>query len=76
MELCKYLRWKTQARGDGDPALVWESLARNQVPFSCLRTCMAWGPDDDLAAPELCTSARACFVRDPISGSARGPDVA
>ena len=51
---------------------MWESLQRNQVPFGCLRTCRAWGPDDDLAAPELCTADRPCFERDPTVGSGPG----
>jgi hypothetical protein len=69
-DLCKHLRWKTQSRDTGDPTLVFESLARSQVPFSCLKTCQCVGPDDDLVAPELCHSGRACFVRDPLSNDA------
>ncbi len=60
-DLCKHLRWKSQSRDSGDPAAILESLARSQVPFSCLHTCQAWGPDDDLTAPELCHHGRACF---------------
>lgn len=66
-DLCKKLRWKTQSRDAGDPALVFESLSRSQVPFSCLDTCTCVGPDDDLVAPELCHSGRDCFVPDPLS---------
>lgn len=70
--LCRFLRWKTQSRDAGDPRLVFESLARGQVPFECLHTCHPWGPDDDQVAPELCGPGRGCFVPDPIS---RGADV-
>ena len=42
------------------------SLQREQVPFSCLRTCQAWGPDDDIVAPERCSADRPCFERDRI----------
>jgi len=68
MELCRSLRWKSASRTSGDPRQVRESLLRSQVPFSCLRTCQPWGPDDELAAPECCTSARSCFVPDPMGG--------
>ena len=46
----------------GDPAEVYASLQRRQVPFSCLRTCQAWGPDDELASPEECVPERECYV--------------
>jgi len=74
MELCRYLRWKTSSRESGDPQQVWESLLRGQVPYSCLKTCQAWGPDDDLASPEGCNSERGCFTLDRINGP--GPRVA
>ncbi len=74
MELCRYLRWKTFSRASSDPQQVWESLLRSQVPFSCLRTCQAWGPDDELASPECCNASRSCFVRDRMGGD--GPRVA
>lgn len=67
-DLCKHLRWKTQSRRTGDPALILESLSRSQVPFSCLRTCQTHGPDDDIVAPELCHADRSCFERDPLGG--------
>lgn len=62
---CRHLRWKSFAFGDDDgedPVALHESLLKRLVPFSCLRTCQAWGPDDDLVSPEDCTEARACFV--------------
>lgn len=68
MELCRYLRWKTFSKDSGDPQQIWESLVRSQVPFSCLRTCQSWGPDDELASPECCNRGRACFDRDPMAG--------
>lgn len=66
MQLCRHLRWKTFSRAAADPQEIRASLLRNQVPFSCLRTCQPWGPDDDLAAPELCGSGRECFEQDPF----------
>jgi hypothetical protein len=66
---CRHLRWKSFAFGDDDgddPIALAESLLKRQVPFSCLRTCQAWGPDDDLVSPEDCTPVRACFVPVPI----------
>jgi hypothetical protein len=71
------MRWKTSARDSADPGAIEESILRNQVPFSCLRTCQPWGPDDDLVAPELCQRDRSCFQRDDAaSGAPRVPDVA
>ncbi len=60
-DLCKHLRWKSHARDSGSPAAILESLRRQQVPFSCLYTCQAWGPDDDIVSPGSCSSARDCF---------------
>lgn len=62
-DLCKYLRWKSHSRDTGNPAAILDSLLRQQVPFSCLHTCQPFGPDDDIVAPELCCSARTCFVQ-------------
>ena len=73
MELCRHLRWKSSARDSQDPLEVLGAFARNQVPYSCLRTCQAWGPDDGLAAPECCNGSRACFEPAPIGD---GPKVA
>ncbi|MCA9489650.1 MAG: hypothetical protein KC621_06990 [Myxococcales bacterium] len=63
MRLCRYLRWKTYygARWD-TPEQLAEDLARGDVPFSCLRTCLPWGPDEGPAVPEGCQPDRACFV--------------
>jgi hypothetical protein len=69
MELCRYLRWKSAARDADDPRWIQESLLRNQVPFSCLQTCQAWGPDDDLVAPDLCRRERPCFSPDPSTSN-------
>ncbi|MBX7078581.1 MAG: hypothetical protein K1X88_05270 [Nannocystaceae bacterium] len=66
MDLCRHLRWKTFSREQGDPAAVAESLRRGQVPFSCLRTCQAWGPDDDVVAPERCCAERGCYEPDRV----------
>jgi hypothetical protein len=70
------MRWKTSARDAGDPNAIWESLVRSQVPFSCLRTCQAWGPDDDLVAPERCQDGRECFELHPVVREGpKGPNV-
>jgi hypothetical protein len=61
LELCRHLRWKSLSRDLDDPEEIAFAFARNQVPYSCLRTCQAWGPDEDLAAPELCGTDRECF---------------
>lgn len=65
-DLCRNLRWKSQSRDSGSPTAILNSLQRQQVPFSCLKTCRPWGPDDDLVAPELCCSERGCFVQSPL----------
>ena len=67
MDLCRHLRWKTFSRQECDPTAVFESLSRDMVPYSCLKTCQAWGPDDDVVAPECCCAGRKCFERDPLS---------
>jgi hypothetical protein len=73
IDLCRHLRWKSHARDSEDPHEIRESAARSRVPFSCLKTCRPWGPDDELAAPELCCSDRACFDADRV---ARDADIA
>jgi hypothetical protein len=69
--LCRHLRWKSQSRDDPDPRWIFESLDRGQVPFSCLHTCQPWGPDDDVVAPECCTTERPCYEPDPRLTSPR-----
>ncbi len=66
MKLCDHLRckslygarWRTEDELDA-------ALLRNDVPFSCLKTCASWGPDDDLVAPERCQPERGCFRLSP-----------
>ncbi len=62
MELCRFLRWKAFY---GVEAFTPDSLRahfeRNEVPYSCLRTCQPWGPDDRESLPESCDSKRSCF---------------
>jgi hypothetical protein len=60
-ELCRRLRWKSIARDLGDPAEVAVAFAKNQVPYTCLHSGQPWGPDDELAAPELCHRERGCY---------------
>ena len=66
MYLCRFLRWKT-GYGElfGTEAELVEILARNEVPFRCLQTQNAWGPDDAAARPEQCAPGRRCYERSP-----------
>lgn len=63
MRLCANLRWKTfyGARWDTREEML-EDLLRGDVPYSCLQTCLPWGPDQDAAVPEHCQPDRPCFV--------------
>ena len=66
MHLCRFLRWKT---GYGDlystEDELLQILGRNEVPFACLKTQQAWGPDDAAALPEQCAPGRRCFEPSP-----------
>lgn len=66
MRLCAYLRWKGfyGARWDSRDELIAD-LTRGDVPYSCLRTCQPWGPDDDASVPERCQPGRSCFAPSP-----------
>jgi hypothetical protein len=80
MHLCRFLRWKT---GYGQlystEAELADILARNEVPFSCLKTQQTWGPDDAAALPEQCAPPRRCYEPSPerdrlrVVASADGP---
>ena len=62
MEMCRHLRWKGfYGKRWATVAELAEELATSDSPFSCLRTCQSWGPDDDVAAPEACNASRSCF---------------
>ena len=67
LELCRHLFWKSISRDLDDPAAVLAQFARNSVPYTCLQTCRAAGPDDDLVAPELCHGERSCFDPAPLT---------
>lgn len=67
MELCRNLRWKSISRDLDDPDELVGAFVRNSVPYTCLQTCRSWGPDDELAAPELCHGERVCFRPSPLS---------
>ncbi len=73
MSSCTWLQWKlsTDDRRGGTEA---DAFARNMTPYSCLETCEPWGPDGDLAAPELCHSGRSChqFPADAAKRSGSG----
>jgi len=65
-ELCKDLRWKALIGVDQlDEAQLAVLYRTSDAPYGCLGTCQAWGPDGDLAAPELCQPSRACFRPSP-----------
>ncbi|MBA3546584.1 MAG: hypothetical protein H0T76_08885 [Nannocystis sp.] len=59
-QICQLLRWKGFDR-EASPGEQRFAFARNQVPYTCLRTCQPWGPDDEPAVPEGCDEARPCF---------------
>ncbi len=63
--LCAHLRWKRHETERLDQLALAEAFMANQVPYSCLRTCRQWGPDDLPASPELCQRSRPCFAPDP-----------
>jgi hypothetical protein len=66
LELCRWLRWKSFTR-DAEPGEFHLAFARNNVPYTCLRTCQPWGPDEDMAIPEGCNSARTCYEASPLA---------
>ena len=76
VDLCKHLRSKTlmSARWATEEEMV-RTLAANDVPFSCRKTCQPWGPDEALAAPERCHGARTCFEHSPLNPARRGRSV-
>jgi hypothetical protein len=70
MKLCRSLRWKgLRGLSFPDRDTVVRAMQLNDADFSCLRTCQAWGPDDDIAVPEVCQPGRGCFELSP-----RDPD--
>jgi hypothetical protein len=60
--LCKHLRWKGFHGGPLTVERVQDVFARNEVPYECLRTAMALGPEGGPVAPECCAEGRGCFV--------------
>lgn len=62
---CQMLRWKGHDRAAG-PGERSFAFARNQVPYTCLRTCQPFGPDDEPAAPERCDRERPCYEAPPL----------
>ncbi len=79
IELCRHLRWKSPTRETASVDEIALAYGRNQVPYSCLHTCQPWGPDDELAAPEMCCSGRGCFEASALTKRVRssepiGPD--
>ncbi len=69
LRLCHFLRWKGfYGTSFPDREALEAGLSRNEVPYRCLQTCQAWGPDDVGVTPEHCQPGRSCFSlsdRDP-----------
>ncbi len=59
--ICALLRWKGH-HGEAELGERRFAFARNQVPYTCLKTCQPFGPDDGPAVPEGCDDSRACYV--------------
>lgn len=70
--LCLHLRWKERYglafRDDDELAF---SMNHAGVPFTCNKTCQAWGPDDHLVAPETCDRDRGCYEETPGRAAGR-----
>lgn len=62
MGVCTCLRFKGYRR-DMPAEHLEQAFLRNSVPYSCLHTGDAWGPDGDIAAPETCAAecGRDCY---------------
>lgn len=66
LRLCAWIRSKSlYGRVFRDMEDVGAALSRSDVPFSCLRTCQPWGPDDALVEPGACQPGRGCFEVSP-----------
>ncbi len=64
MQLCRNLRWKGYyGQHWPTPDDLALALTLSDAQFSCLRSCQAWGPDDQLADPDACQPGRGCFER-------------
>ena len=74
--LCRSLRWKSHRRESNDPNEIAAPLQRSATQFHFVRTCHAWGPDDGVAAPELCTPHRPWFAQSPAVLARRATDLA
>lgn len=62
LRLCHFLRWKGfYGRSFPSRAALADALSRNDVPYRCLHTCQAWGPDDQAVTPAGCQPGRGCF---------------
>ena len=59
---CRHLRSKGFYGFDGRSVLDWLThQAEHRAACNCLRTNHAWGPDGQVAGPDDCTKARACY---------------
>lgn len=59
--LCRHLRWKGFSQAPRSGPGLDAVIEANHVPYTCLMTCMPWGPDDQPALPEGCSGPRPCF---------------
>ncbi|MBL8972500.1 MAG: hypothetical protein JNK56_18070 [Myxococcales bacterium] len=66
--ICEFLRWKGH-HGEAEAGERRFAFARNQVPYTCLKTCQPFGPDDGPAVPEGCDDSRVCFEGPPLRDS-------
>jgi len=66
--VCDMLRWKGHHR-EAEGGERRFAFARNQVPYTCLKTCQPFGPDDGPAVPEGCGEERSCFEGPPLRDS-------
>lgn len=64
--ICRFIRWKGYKEDMSAEELLF-IIARNEVPFSCLRTCQPWGVDENPATPESCISSRSCCEPLPLT---------
>lgn len=63
-ELCRSLRWKGRQGEQRTAGALRFAIELNNVPWTCIKTCQPWGPDDAPVEPGRCQGDRACFAAD------------
>ncbi len=58
---CRFLRTKTSYTPDADHLESRRSGESATAQYWCLCTMMTAGPDNDMAAPEVCQTHRPCY---------------